>query len=289
MQFMLNTRKSDSDRYPLKLSELVVMDIDNELAPEKVVWAHSPDLAWDGSVPNVGFSTDRYHRPLKLVGDHIAYTGCVMSIDPSGRGRDETAWAVVKMLNGFLYVIDAGGMQGGYNDDVLKSLAIKAKKFRVNEIVVESNFGDGMFSEIFKPILSKIHPCTIGEVRHSTQKEKRIIDTLEPIINQHRLIIDPKVIKSDFETAQGYTQETQLHYQLFYQMSRLTSARGAISHDDRLDALSIAVNYWVEQMAQDADLKITDRKRELLDEEMAKFTDAFYGRSKGSRSAYVWS
>jgi hypothetical protein len=42
-------------------------------------------------------------------------------------------------------------------------------------------------------------------------------------------------------------------------------------------------------MAQDADLKITDRKRELLDEEMAKFTDAFYGRSKGSRSAYVWS
>lgn len=289
MQFMLNTRKSDTDRYPLKLSELVVMDIDNELAPEKVIWAHSPDLAWDSSVPNVGFSTDRYHRPLKLVGDHIPYTGCVMSIDPAGRGRDETAWAVVKMLNGFLYVIDAGGMQGGYSDDVLKTLAIKAKKFMVNEIVVESNFGDGMFNEIFKPILSKIYACTISEVRHTTQKEKRIIDTLEPIINQHRLIIDPNVIKKDFETAQGYTHETQLHYQLFYQMSRLTRARGAISHDDRLDALSIAVNYWVEQMAQDADIKISDRKRELFDEEIAKFTDAFYGRSKGSRKSYVWS
>lgn len=289
MQFMLNTRRSDVDRYPLKLSELVVMDIDNELAPEKVIWASAPDLAWDSSVPNVGFSTDRYHRPMKLVGEHIEYTGCVMSIDPAGRGKDETAWAVVKMLNGFLYVIDAGGMQGGYSDEVLQALAIKAQKFKVNEIVVESNFGDGMFVEIFKPVLTKIHACTINEVRHSTQKEKRIIDTLEPIMNQHRLIVSPLVIQNDFNSAQGYTQDTQLHYQLFYQMSRLTSARGAISHDDRLDALSIAVNYWVEQMAQDADLKIHDRKRELIDEEMTKFTDSYYGRSKGSRSSYIWS
>ncbi len=289
MQFMLNTRRSDMDRYPLKLNELIVMDVDNELAPEKVLWAHSPDLAWDSSVPNVGFSTDRYHRPLKLVGDHIPYTGCVMSIDPSGRGKDETAWAVVKMLNGYLYVIDAGGMQGGYSEEVLLALAKKAKKYAVNEIVVESNFGDGMFSEIFKPIIGKIHPTTISEVRHNTQKEKRIIDTLEPVMNSHRLIIDPTVIQRDFESAQGYPQESQLRYQLFYQMSRITSARGAISHDDRLDALAIAVNYWVEQMAQDANLKMDNRKEELLNEELQRFEDSFYKRSKGSRSSLTWT
>jgi hypothetical protein len=289
MQFMLNTSRSDADRYPLKLNDLIVTDIDEELAPEKLVWAQSPDLAWDSSVPNVGFSADRYYRPLKVLGDHIPFTGSVMSIDPAGRGKDETGYAIVKMLNGFLYVPDCGGMQGGYSEDVLRTLAIKANKNNVNVIVIESNFGDGMFSEIFKPILSNIHPCTIEEIRHSTQKEKRIIDTLEPVLNQHRLVIDPKVIRLDYDSAQGYTQESQLKYQLFYQMSRLTKDRGAITHDDRLDALSIAVNYWTTQMAQDSDRKIRDRKEDLLKEELNRFVDAYYSRSKGSKSSLTWS
>jgi hypothetical protein len=212
-----------------------------------------------------------------------------MSIDPAGRGKDETGYAIVKMLNGFLYVPDCGGMQGGYSEDVLRTLAIKANKNNVNVIVIESNFGDGMFSEIFKPILSNIHPCTIEEIRHSTQKEKRIIDTLEPVLNQHRLVIDPKVIRLDYDSAQGYTQESQLKYQLFYQMSRLTKDRGAITHDDRLDALSIAVNYWTTQMAQDSDRKIRDRKEDLLKEELNRFVDAYYSRSKGSKSSLTWS
>lgn len=211
-----------------------------------------------------------------------------MAIDPSGRGKDETGYAVVKMLNGNLFVPDAGGLMGGYGEDVLQNLAIKAKQNKVNTIIVESNFGDGMFTEIFKPVLRKVHPCSIEEVRHSIQKEKRIIDTLEPIINQHRLIIDPKVIKNDFESAQGYPPESQLKYQLMYQMSRITRDRGAITHDDRLDALSIAVAYWVEQMAQDADDKIIERKDIMLKEELDKFADAYYGRSKGSNRAFVW-
>lgn len=289
MQFMLNTKRSDADRYPLKLNDLVVMDIDNDLAPEKVVWANSPDLAWDGSVPNVGFSSDRYNRPLKLVGDHIPYTGAVMSIDPSGRGKDETSWAIVKMLNGFLYVVDAGGMQGGYSSEVLQKLAVKAKEFKINEIVVESNFGDGMFSEIFKPVLNKTYPCKISEVRHHTQKEKRIIDTLEPIMNQHRLIVNASTIRKDFESAQGYPQEHQLWYQLFYQMSRITATRGSIRHDDRLDALSIAVNYWVEQMAQDADLKMNDRKKDLVDQNLRNFRDTYFKNSStAQKGALTW-
>tara|TARA_R110001592_G_scaffold104935_1_gene295182 strand:- start:473 stop:913 length:441 start_codon:yes stop_codon:yes gene_type:complete len=145
-----------------------------------------------------------------------------------------------------------------------------------------------MFNEIFKPVLGKIHPCSIEEVRHNVQKEKRIIDTLEPIMNQHRLIISPDVIRKDFETAQGYPPELQLRYQLMYQMSRITKDRGAITHDDRLDALSIGVNYWVEQMAQDMDIQIRDRKTELINQELQSFTDAYYKRSKGSNSALQW-
>jgi len=275
MQFMLDTRLSDLDRYPLKTSDLVVMSVDPTVAPEKLVWARDPNLEWDSSVPNVGLSGDRFYRPMQTLGDYIPYTGSVMSIDPSGRGKDETAFSIVKMLNGYLYVPDGGGMQGGYGDDTLKALAIKAKEHKVNAIVVESNFGDGMFVELFKPILTKIHPCTIEEVRHNTQKERRIIDTLEPVMNQHRLVIDPKVIQKDYESAQRYPNDSQLKYQLIYQLSRLTSQRGAITHDDRLDALSMAVAYWTEQMAQDADRRMGDRKQELLKEELEKFMNNF--------------
>mgnify|MGYP003647541050 FL=1 len=288
MQFMLDTRLSDIDRHPLKLNELIVADIDNEVAPERLVWAQAPDLVWDGSVPNVGFSGDRYHRPFKTIGEHIPFTGSVLAIDPSGRGRDETGYAVVKMLNGMLFVPDAGGLQGGYSEETLKALAMIAKNHQVNAIIVESNFGDGMFNEIFKPVLNKIHPCTMEEVRHNIQKEKRIIDTLEPIMNQHRLIISPDVIRKDFETAQGYPPELQLRYQLMYQMSRITKDRGAITHDDRLDALSIGIAYWVEQMNQDAEDKIEDRKTELLNKELQSFSDAYFKRSKGSNSGSNW-
>lgn len=275
MQFMLDTRLSDLDRYPLKTSDLVVMSVDASVAPEKLVWARDPKLEWDSSVPNVGLSGDRFYRPMQTLGEYIPYTGSVMSIDPSGRGRDETAFSVVKMLNGYLYVPDGGGMQGGYDETTLKALAMKAKQHKVNAIVVESNFGDGMFVELFKPILTKIHPCTIEEVRHNTQKERRIIDTLEPVMNQHRLVIDPKVIKDDYESAQRYPNDSQLKYQLIYQLSRLTRQRGAITHDDRLDALSMAVAYWTEQMAQDADKRMVERKEDRLKEELEKFMDNF--------------
>jgi len=275
LQFMLDTRLSDIDRYPLKTSDLIVMSVDHSVAPEKLVWATDPKLEWDSSVPNVGLSGDRFYRPMQTLGEYIPYTGSVMSIDPSGRGRDETAFSVVKMLNGYLYVPDGGGMQGGYDETTLKALAMKAKEHKVNAIVVESNFGDGMFVELFKPFLTKIHPCTIEEVRHNTQKERRIIDTLEPVMNQHRLVIDPKVIKNDYESAQRYPNDSQLKYQLIYQLSRLTRHRGAITHDDRLDALSMAVAYWTEQMAQDADKRMVDRKEDRLKEELQKFMDNF--------------
>ena len=279
MQFMLDTRLSDIERFPLKPSDLIVMSVDPEVAPEKLVWARDPKLEWDSSVPNVALSGDRFYRPMEVLGDYIPYTGSVMAIDPSGRGKDETGYAIVKMLNGYLYVVDAGGLQGGYSDEVLKALSIKAKQQKVNFIVVESNFGDGMFVELFKPILTKIHPCTIEEVRHNIQKEKRIIDTLEPVMNQHRLVVDPKVIQHDYESAQTYPLESQLKYQLIYQMSRLTNQRGAITQDDRLDALSMAVAYWTEQMAQDADKRMNERKVDLLDEELRRFEESYTGKS----------
>ena len=286
LQFLLNPRLSDADRYPLKINDLIVQDLDNDVAYEKYVWASGPDQQITNDIPNVGFNGDRYHRPLKMLGDMIEYSGSVMAIDPSGRGKDETAYAVVKMLNGYLFVHACNGIKGGYGENVLRQLSTIAKRFNVNEVVVESNMGDGMFTELLKPIISTIHPVTINEVRHNIQKEKRIVDTLEPTLNSHRLIVDPSVIREDYATSQSYPIETQLRYCLFYQLSRLTREKGSLLQDDRLDALAMAVNYWTEQMAANADVKINDRKEQLLNDELERFVSNVvgYGSSFTRRS-----
>jgi hypothetical protein len=277
LQFMLDTTLSDANRYPLKLADLIIMNLNPENAPEKVIWAAEPGLAHK-DLPNVGFAGDRFYRPMTTTGEWVPYTGSVLAIDPSGRGVDETAYCVCKMLSGFLYITDIGGIPGGYSEETLTALATIAKDQKVNAIIVESNFGDGMYCELLKPILKKIHPVSMEEVRHSIQKERRIIDTLEPVMNQHRLVIDEQLVDRDYKSTQHLTPEKALQYQLFYQMTRITRQKGSLVHDDRLDVLAIAVNYWTEQMAQNADDKMKDRKEERLDRELESFMDSVVGR-----------
>ena len=283
LQFMLDTSLSDRDKYPLKLSDLIVMSCDDTTAPDKVVYGIFNPL---DQLPNVGLSGDRYYAPADTVG-RSEYSGSVLAIDPSGRGSDETGYAVVKALNGYLYVTDAGGIKGGYDDATLKSLAVIAKYNKVNMVLIESNFGDGMFTELFKPYLQKVHPVTIEEVRHSKQKEQRIIDTLEPVMNQHKLIIDPKVIQKDYDSVQDLPPEKAMKYMLAYQMTRITRDRGALSHDDRLDVLAMAVQYWVEQMAADADKEINLKRQDLMMKELDKFMSDF-NTLGNSRKSSTW-
>tara|TARA_B100000497_G_scaffold107458_1_gene125044 strand:- start:1921 stop:3591 length:1671 start_codon:yes stop_codon:yes gene_type:complete len=284
LQFMLDTSLSDTDRYPLKLSDLMIMSVDRDKAPEKLVYGVMKEVK---DIPNVGLAGDKYYAPEATVGGYVDYTGSVLVIDPSGRGQDETAYAVVKMINGFLYVPDCGGVAGGYGDQTLNKLATLAKQHKVNMVLIESNFGDGMFSELIKPYLRKIYPVTMEEVRHSIQKEKRIIDTLEPVMNQHKLIIDPKVIQKDFDSVQHHPPEKAQRYMLTYQMSRITRYRGSLAHDDRLDALAMGVAYWVEQMAADVDREIRDRKEQLLMDDLDKFVNGYNVNSKPRSNTWI--
>ena len=284
LQFMLDTSLSDTDRYPLKLSDLMVMSIDKDKAPEKLVYGVMKEVK---DLPNVGLSGDKFFAPEALLGSYVDYDGSVLVIDPSGRGQDETAYAVVKMLNGYLYVAACGGIKGGYSEQTLTRLAHIAKDHKVNMLLIESNFGDGMFTELIKPILKKIYPVTTEEVRHSKQKELRIIDTLEPVMNQHKLIIDPKVIQQDFDSVQHHPTEKAQKYMLTYQLTRVTKERGSLAHDDRLDALAMGVAYWVEQMAADVDTEMRERKEQVLMNELDKFVNGFNLKSSSQR-ANTW-
>lgn len=276
MQFMLDTSSSDADRYPLKLADMVVMGLSGELAPVSISWGSGPDqLVKD--LPVIGLQGDRYHRPIFYSKEFVQYQGTVMTIDPAGRGGDELAYAVVSMLNGNLYLRDCMGLKGGYADENLKTLAEVAKKYNVKQIIIESNFGDGMFTKLLTPFLTRIYPCSTEEIHSSIQKEKRIIDTLEPVLNQHRLVVDEGLIKKDSENYNGYAQEHAHKYQLFYQLTRITRERGAIAKDDRLDALAMAVAYWVETMDKDVQKAQDEHKAAALDAELARFAGQVFG------------
>lgn len=275
LQFMLDVSLSDADKYPLKINDFMVMSGPSSWteAPVSVQWASGREqIEAVKQLPNVGLKGDYWAAPMTISNETAKWDGSVMSIDPAGRGKDETAYTVVKMLKGQLYLTAAGGLQNGYADESLEVLCKVAKEQKVNKIIVESNFGDGMFTQLLKPILSRVHPVSIEEVRHNTNKEKRIIDTLEPILNQHRLVVDDKVIQQDYQS------EVDLKYKLFYQLTRLTRDKGSLIHDDRLDALSIAVGYWVETLDRDIQQAVQDHKKDLLKKELDKFMDSSIGR-----------
>lgn len=276
LQFMLDTSVSDENRYPLKLSDLVVMATDTSVAPVKIAWGSAPEQVIH-DIPVVGLAGDRLHRPMYASKDFAPYQGVCMAIDPAGRGGDELGYAVVAMLNGYLFILACGGLSGGYSDANLETLARTAKRYAVKHIVIEENFGDGMFTKLLTPFLTRIYPVTTEEVKHSIQKERRIIDTLEPVMNQHRLVVSEEVLKKDQET------EDQ-KFQLFYQLTRITKERGALAKDDRIDVLAIAVNYWVEIMDKDAATAEDDHKAAALQAELDSFADHVLGVSKGSSS-----
>ena len=129
-----------------------------------------------------------------------------------------------------------------------------------------------MFEALLKPYLIKQYPCTTEMVHQQSNKHRRILDTLEPIISQHRLIVDKYVVKKDYEeTNMLYPQETALRYQLFYQLSRLQKEVHSLSQDDRIDCLQVACNHWVKHLSRDQELDMKMRKEELCNAEIDKY------------------
>jgi hypothetical protein len=274
LQFMLDTSLSDEDRYPLKLRDLIVIDTDHKKAPVDMAWGSSQDLAVV-DIPNVGMSGDRFHRPFFISTDWAEYQGIIMAIDPSGRGGDETAYAVVAHLHSRLYLLDAGGLPGGYDNATLEGLSKIAQRYAVNKVIVEPNFGDGMFNRLLAPVLQKYHRCAIEDTeRSNTQKERRIIDTLEPVMNQHRLIVNKSLIKRDYDSTAERRPEEVNRFRLFYQMTRLTKDKGSLAKDDRIDAVALAIHYWNNVLEQDATQAAKDHRTSQLDDMLEGWFDS---------------
>jgi hypothetical protein len=301
LQFMLNTAPSDADRNPLKCRNLIIHDIDPDMGHVKMIWG----LDRENVINDLhcgGLDGDRYVYPAWKSSEMAKYTGTVMAIDPSGKGKDETAFAIVKYLHGLLYLVDLGGFLDGFGEATLRALAAKAARWGVNYVIAEENYGGGMFNNLLKP-----HLIATGQAHRkslenpdlplakfdeewngwsSTQKELRICDTLTPLLDSHRLVVSRKVIEEDLKV-----QQERESYSFIQQLSRMARIKGCLAHEDRLEAVAMACGYFADRMDRDQDKTVERMRQELVDAELKKFMAiATGGRSdRGSRGYYTWT
>ena len=291
LQFMLDTSLSDAEKFPLKCADLIVTSVNPTTAPESVVWCSDPQKVIK-DLPTVGLPGDYFYSPMQLQGTWDPYQETICSVDPSGRGSDETAAAYISQRNGFLYLHDMRAYRDGYSDNTLLDILKGCKKYGVTKLLIETNFGDGIVSELFRKHLQQTKQgIDIEEVRANVRKEDRIIDSLEPVLNQHRLVIDRAVIEWDFKSNPQAAPEERLLYMLFYQMSRMCREKGAIRHDDRIDALAQGVQYYTDALGISALEAIKNRKRdewnsmieEMIDDPHASANHMVFGMNLEQR------
>jgi hypothetical protein len=261
LQFMLDTSLSDAEKFPLKFQDLIVTSLGNECA-ERYAWSADPRYMIKHLNP-VGLPGDRFYGPMFIDEGMCDFSETIVSVDPSGRGSDETVAIVLSQANGYIFVRDMLAFRDGYSDPTLSSIVRLGKRYKASRLLVESNFGDGMVCELFsKHIQQQQAAFSTEEIRATVRKEERIIDTLEPVLNQHKLIIDPKVWEYDYSSNPDEPPERRLEYMLGYQMSRMCREKGAVKHDDRLDSLSQGVQWFIDALSQSAHKQQALRRNE---------------------------
>lgn len=268
MQQQLVCDLADSNRYPLKLSDLLTLDIDPVLAPNHLAYGlrdHAGSTALD--IPSMGFGNDRLHRPAIVSPDNAPYQITKAGIDPAGMGDDMIGYASAGALNATLFFKAVLEFDGGYSTDTLESIARQLRRDRATELYVESNYGGGMFETLLEPVLRRFYvqpgakdddgvtypdgwACAIirdTKITHATgQKEQRILDTLEPLASTHRLAIDTR------SASRPSFQE---------RWTRLTRERNCLPHLHDLDAMVMCARGHIHNVGHDQE-HLASRTRE---------------------------
>ena len=247
LQFMLDTSLSDALKFPLKISDIIALPLDGKVGPSSLVWRADKSTLLD--LPAVALPGDRWHGPAET-GPSVPFGETIVAVDPSGRGKDETVAMVLSQINGNLFLREIFASTDGYSDTTLCGILRMAKKFGATKCLIESNFGDGLVMEVMKKHAIEMRVgLEFEEVRSTTRKEDRIIDTLEPVLNQHRLVVDTRLVTWDYQSNNDMAPEERLPRMLMYQLTRMCREKGAVKHDDRLDCLSLGVKYFQDVMA----------------------------------------
>lgn len=261
LQYMLNTKLADADRYPLKLKDFIVAPFNNEQGIVSPIWTSDDRYRIHKKLfSNQG--TDKLYGPMQAEYEVRPFERSLMYLDPAGGGRngDETGYAIIRTLGSYVYIHKLGGVKGGYEPSAMKRIVAIAKAYDIKEVWFEQNYGNGALAAILKPLFQTEHPVTLEDHWATGQKELRIIDTIEPLLSNHRLIIHPDAIDHDLDSVEQYATNHQKTYSGLFQLSMITREKGCLVHDDRADALQGALYQVTEQIDFDNETEMNRRR-----------------------------
>lgn len=282
MQYQLDPTPADRNRFPLKTGDFLVYDMDEVSTPIRLVHSQLSDYIIP-NFPSGGIDGDVWRRPMFESEERSDYQGTVMCIDPSGKGQDETGYAIVRYCQGMLYWVASGGFHDGLSDETQRALAALAVVNRCNHVAMEPNYGGGAFGQLLKPYLKEtadalnnaltekddvpyITPALVEDMKWASgQKEIRILDVLEPSIQGHRIIISRELIDADMKQ-----QDKDFRYSVVYQLTHLTRDKGSLGHEDRVEALAMCVDYYKGRLARDMKQMVQRSKSEAQMREFKK-------------------
>ena len=266
--------------YPLRLENLIIWDVERDTCPTTIQWSKTFGLTGDraANAPStcmedfrhVGFSDDAFYRPKYASKDVGRYATTVCWVDPSGKGKDSTGWCIASSGFGKIFIKALGGYEGvGYSEYILESICKSARQHGVNTIYSEDNFGSGMWSRLMEPILqhhfvepgeNDLYPegwrCSLvcgRETRLFGMKERRIVDTLEPLTQSHRIVMDRQAASNrDFQ----------------HQYTRMRAERRALEHDDIIESMAEACRVLSDTARLDPEVMAEREKQQRVDDQL---------------------
>lgn len=298
MQSMLIAEVGAVAQYPLRLEDLIVSteDLTPFNVPMRTVWGETDHANFStiiDDIPIVGWRHDKLRRAAFKDPNRIPLKGNIMRIDPSGMGKDETAYAVAGCAAGTVYTLAVGGLareENGASPEVMAKLASIARDHNVREIRIEKEFGGEAFAQLLGQYCRelRIEPgdedfpeypdgwnCLIETVSAGrNQKETRILAALESVMAQHRLVISRDAIKP--------TDQLPRAYELQWQIAALTRDRDCLEHDDRVEVLAAVCADWLEHLnlSPEEHSRRADQRRR--DERIAELVKKYRGQPDGN-------
>lgn len=289
LQYMLDTSLLDAMRTKIKLSDLLVYSGETSTAPDRFMWAADRRNLVEEYEPIRG---EKLYYPNAVGTEMVPYKHKLMVIDPAGCGGDEISYACGGAASSYIHLFSCGGFQGGVSEENLDKVIDLAIEMDINDILVESNMGHGTVEMLIINRLAERSIPGIGVrgMYNTTQKERRIIDTISPVARRHRFVVHERALQDDTEHCMGYSRDKRWLYSAFQQMLNINYDRGCLAKDDRIDSIAMLVqelnSHLVEDESKAAEKAREAVAREFLDNPLGYHIPKSTGRAKQHRPSF---
>lgn len=250
LQFMLDTSLSDALKQRLKISDLIMFQGAGGSAPEILHWSNNPrhiaELPLDFPLARA-----QLYMAADFSDTYVPFTNTKAFLDPAGGGSDESVIIATAAVGPYIHVIGMYVYHGGQTEENIKAAVEWCNKLGVLDLIIEDNMGHGTVVNMYRGEIRR-QGLVIGcsGVYSSGQKEVRVINRLNAVLERHRLVMHWSVLEEDVRLCRGMANGGR-EYSLFWQMQNITLDRDSIPHDDRVETLSAAVYLHVEALQQD--------------------------------------